>query len=122
MNKFIILMLLSMPVFAIDVQWSKGYLGNCDNPTERVDGTPLLASEIDHVVYQIKSGDQVVYEALMAGGCKETFIDTKLYVPPGDYLLYGYTVDTEGRESVLSEPGVVLTVQKARPKAPSGFR
>ena len=58
----------------------------------------------------------------MAGGCKETFIDTKLYVPPGDYLLYGYTVDTEGRESALSDPGVELIVQKARPNPPSNMR
>jgi hypothetical protein len=122
MKLFIILMLLVLPVQAKVVQWSQGYTANCTNATQREDGTALALAEIQKVVYQIKSGDSVIYEALMMGGCNDMYIDTKQFIPPGEYLLYGFTVDTEGLESALSDPGVTLTVQKARPKPPSGLR
>ena len=122
MRLFIVLLLLALPVQAKVVQWSKGYTAGCDNPTEREDGTPLSVEEINRVVYQITQDGSTVYEILMMGGCKDTYVDTKSFVPAGEYLLHGYTVDTEGQESSLSSPGVTLTVQKAKPKAPSGFR
>jgi hypothetical protein len=122
MKLFIILLLLALPVQAEVVQWSKGYTAGCIDATQREDGTALAPAEIQKVVYQIVSGTSVIYEVLMAGGCKDTYIDTKQFIPPGEYLLHGYTVDTAGLESALSSPGVALTVQKARPKPPSGLR
>ena len=109
---------------ADDVQWAKGYTADCDNATEREDGTALPADEIAVVKYMIATSGTATptHTAIMAGGCNPTFIDTKRYVPVGDYFLYGITVDTDGQESVVSSPGVPLTVMKARPKPPSGLR
>jgi hypothetical protein len=122
LSLFIIISFLSCTTNAQVVQWSQGYTANCENPIEREDGTALAPEEIQKVVYQIVSGTSVIYEVLMSGGCKAAFIDTKQYIPVGEYLLHCYTVDTDERESALSDPGVVLTVQKARPKPPSGMR
>ena len=124
--KFLLIFLLAIggAANADTVQWSKGYTADCDSPTERVDGTALPASEISHIIYQIipASGGTPTYEALMQGGCKPTFVDTKSNVPTGDYLLHGITVDTDGQVSVQSSPGVPMTVQKAKPKPPTGLR
>ena len=119
-----VLMLAFSSVHADTVQWSKGYTADCENATQRVDGSALAITEIATVIYQIipASGGVPIYEALMQGGCKPTFVDTKSHIPTGDYLLHGITVDTDGQASIQSSPGVPMTVQKAKPKAPTGLR
>ena len=115
--------------WAKDVQWSQGYTGDCTNATEREDGVPLDLSEIYMVRYLIvpQGGDinDATYEIQMMGGCKPVFVDTKRYVPPGTYEVYGLTVDTSQPnrlESVPSDPPVILTVGKSSPKAPSNIQ
>jgi hypothetical protein len=122
LSLILIISTLTCTVNAQTVQWSKGYTAGCIDATQREDGTALAQAEIQKVVYQIVSGTSVIYEAIMTGGCKDTYIDTKQFIPPGEYLLHGFTVDTAGLQSALSSPGVALTVQKARPKPPSGLR
>lgn len=133
---FILSLFLSININAKEVQWSQGYTGNCDNATHRngtdSNGNPILLplSEIYMVRYLIVNKgetdpDNAVYEAQMMGGCKPIFIDTKRYVPPGTYEIYGVTVDTSQPvrlESVLSNPPVELIVTKSKPNPPSGIR
>lgn len=124
MKKLLILLLIPFAVHAKDVQWAQGYTANCDNATEREDGTALPLNEIASVHYLIipASGGEPIYTMIMTGGCNPMFVDTHQFVPAGNYLLHGITVDTEGRQSVMSTPGNVLTVIKARPKPPTGLR
>jgi len=119
-----ILMLAFSWAQAETVQWSQGYTADCDNPTARSDGSTLSLAEISHVLYQVipAAGGAPIYEVIMQGGCKPTFVDTKSFLPVGDYLLHGITVDTDGQASVQSSPGIPMTVQKARPNPPSGAR
>ena len=81
----IITLLVAGPLQADVIQWSKGYTAKCDNATEREDGTPLPPEEIDMVIYYISEVygdiDNAIYTVIMDGGCKDTFIDTKSYVP-----------------------------------------
>ena len=109
---------------AKDVQWSQGYTGGCVNASEREDGSILPLSEISLVRYLIipKGSTIPKHTVMMNGGCANTFIDTKRNVPVGSYLIHGITVDTDGNESVLSLPGVLLNVIKSNPKPPSGLR
>ena len=53
--KFLLIFLLVIGGIANadTVQWSKGYTADCDNPTEREDGTVMSAAEISHIIYQI---------------------------------------------------------------------
>jgi len=124
--KYLLVFLLAINGIANadDVQWAKGYTADCDNATEREDGSALDASEIASVRYIIipEGGTVPVYTAIMAGGCTPTYIDTKKFVPVGRYFLHGITVDTDGRESAVSSPGAPLTVQKSRPNPPGGVR
>lgn len=121
----IVLMLLGTLLHADTVQWSQGYLGNCDNPTEREDGTPLLPAEIGRVEYYLDRTDGNITNpeltVIMTGGCSETFINTKA-VGTGDYFAYGRVFDTDGIDSVASSPGVPKTIQKSRPKPATNFR
>lgn len=123
---FMVGSILVMDAQAADVQWSKGYDANCINPTERADGTPLPASEIASIKYHIYRAGTVAngnpeYEAPpMVGGCKATFINTKL-MTIGDKEAYAITVDTDGRESVYSSPAFVFSVVKSNPKPPSSL-
>jgi hypothetical protein len=112
-----------MPVQAEIIQWSKGYIAGCDNPTERVDGTPLALEEIARVEYYIDPVDgnpAPLHTVIMTGGCTDTFIDTKIF-PVGDYYRYAATFDIDGLISDMSG-GEVMTLQKARPKSPGGIR
>ena len=120
----IFLLVFSLPVHAKDVQWSQGYTGGCVNPSEREDGSLLPLSEISLVRYLIipEGSTTPKHAVIMSGGCVNTFIDTKRNVPVGSYLIHAITVDTDGRESVLSLPGVSLNVIKSNPKPPSGLR
>ena len=132
-TKYFLLVMALLPFSAQSdiVQWSKGYTANCDNPVERVDGTPLAASEIARVEYLLSPVDGmtgkelseltgVAYTAVMSGGCTSTYIDTKRMLV-GDYFAYTVAFDTDARQSVLSV-NHAITVQKARPKSASGLR
>ena len=85
LSLFLIISTLTCTVNADTVQWAKGFTADCENPIEREDGTALTAAEISHIVYQIipASGGTPMYEAIMQGGCKPTFVDTKSFVPTG---------------------------------------
>ena len=89
-----ILLLISFSAHADIVQWSQGYTANCDNPTERTDGTTLDISEIKRVEYFISTldglagqeraaltGGQVVFAISMIGGCAPVFVDVKSAEP-----------------------------------------
>lgn len=115
--------LIATTVNATEVQWAQGFSANCTNATERTDGSILNATEISVVKYRIRDlNGLLVYEAIMAGGCRTTFIDTKQFVPVGNYLAHGITVDTDGLESIESTPGTSLVIMKSRPKPPSGVQ
>lgn len=123
---FALAMMVISSVNAADVQWSKGYDANCTDATERSDGTPLLAPEIASVEYYIykegafPAGNPEIPPIVMVGGCKLTFIDTKL-LTTGNKEAYAVTIDTEARRSVYSSPAFVFTVTKSNPKPPSGM-
>lgn len=126
MKKFIwLLMFAAFTAQAETVQWAKGFTAGCDNPTTRTDGTELLPEEIALVRYYVDPSDGNIvtptYMVIMNGGCVDTFIDTKRFLPVGDYFRYGVTVDTDGLESVASD-GVGITIRKANPNAPGGIR
>ena len=119
-------MMLALPATAQVVKRSDGYTASCTNATEREDGTPLLASEIQSVWYYLDMtyGDVTnpTKSILMSGGCKDTFIDTK-QMPVGDYHRYAVTVDTDGESSVISDLlPELLTIQNAKPRAPANIR
>ena len=119
-------MMLALPATAQVVKRSDGYTAGCTNATEREDGTPLPASEIQSVWYYLDMtyGEtaNATRSILMSGGCKDTFIDTK-QMPVGDYHRYAITVDTDGESSVVSDQLIdVLTIQNAKPKAPGNIR
>ena len=119
-------MMLALPATAQVVKRSDGYTASCTNATEREDGTPLLASEIQSVWYYLDMtyGEtaNATRSILMSGGCKDTFIDTK-QMPVGDYHRYAITVDIDGESSVVSDQLIdVLTIQNAKPKAPGNIR
>ena len=116
--------IMVMDANAIEVQWAQGWTADCDNATQRTDGSALSTAEIEYVEYRVtpSTGGNATYTVLMTGGCKPTYIDTKQFIPVGTYLLTGVTVDTDGRVSVPSDPGIELTVMKAKPKPPSGLR
>ena len=122
---FAAFLMTSVDVMAETIQWSKGYTGGCTNATQREDGSPLLATEIAKVEYYLDKNDGDIISpemtVIMTGGCKDTFINTK-QVGTGDYFIYARTFDTDGRVSVASSPGVLVTIQKARPNPPSGLR
>jgi hypothetical protein len=121
----LIISTLTCTVSAEDIQWSKGYIGTCINPTQRVDGTPLDVSEILRVEYYLDKTDGNITNpeliVLMQGGCQDAFVDTK-QVGTGDYFAYARTFTTDSLDSVASAPGVQNQIQKARPKSPSGLR
>lgn len=123
---FIVGSFLAFNIQAEVIQWSQGFTADCDNPTERVDGTPLAVGEIANVYYYIDSTDgnitSPVYTTIMTGGCTPTFVDTKQFNIGTTYYRYGVTEDTEGQLSVVSSPGVPFTVQKAKPKPPSNIQ
>ena len=109
---------------AKDVQWSQGYTGGCLDPSQRVDGTPLPPAEIAKVEYYLDQtdGDITTPELtiIMNGGCRDTFIDTKV-LSTGTYYAYGRAFDTDGLVSDVSvSTDIVIT--KAKPKPPSGIR
>ena len=119
--------LLAFQIQAADVyQWSQGFTGNCTDPTEREDGTTLLASEIANIYYYIDSTDGNVatpaFTSIMAGGCSPVAVDTKQFNTNTTYYRYGVTEDTDGRLSVVSTPGNPFTVVKSRPKPPSNVQ
>ena len=121
--KYFLLLLLPFAVQAEVIQWSKGYTAGCDDATERVDGSPLLPGEIAVVEYYIDPIDgnpAPEHLILMPGGCEDTFVDTKGF-QIGDYYRYARTFDTDGLVSDMSA-GVLMTIQKARPKSPGGIR
>ena len=123
MKRFILLLLVSMSAQAEVVQWSQGFIAGCDNPTERTDGTPMTVAEIDRVEYFIDPVDQnpdPLYTIPMVGGCQDMAVDTRQF-PVGDYFRFAKTIDTDGLESDLSA-GIPFSIQKARPKPPSGVR
>jgi hypothetical protein len=110
---------------AEDIQWAQGFTADCDNPTEREDGTPLSIEEIARVEYYLDpvdgNLDTPAYTAIMAGGCQPTFIDTK-QLSVGDYWAYARTYDTDLLDSVASTPGIPKHIQKSRPKAAKNLR
>jgi hypothetical protein len=120
----LILLLVATSVQAEVVQWSKGYTGDCTNPTRREDESILTLAEIARVEYYLDkvNGNLATPEltVLMSGGCRAMFIDTKL-VGVGNYYKYAMTVDTEGRKSVASI-GTPVTIQKSNPKSPTDIR
>lgn len=131
--KYLVLLIALLPFSAQcdTVQWSKGYLANCDNPVERVDGTALAISEIARVEYYLSTDDLlagkerteltgVVYTVLMSGGCSSSYVDTKR-ISVGTYYAYAVAFDTDARESVASVNHEIV-VQKARPKSATGLR
>ena len=121
--KYLLLLLVPFAVQAETIQWSQGFTAGCDNPTERIDGTPLLPEEIDRVEYYIDYIDgnpDPLYTIMMTGGCADIFVDTK-QIPIGDYYRYAITVDTDGLVSDMSV-GAMMTIQKSRPKSPGGIR
>jgi len=80
-------------------------------PTQREDNTPLLPSEIaGYKVY-----DQSGAEVLALPGDATSFT-----VPANGQTLFVTTLDTDGRESVFSQP-VVIPSGKSNPKSPAGI-
>jgi hypothetical protein len=124
MKKIFFLMLFAFPVHAADVQWSQGFNIDCDNPTERSDGTPLEVTEITSIKYYIfKDGEattpEYTHEAF--GACAPTLIDTKQGTT-GIKNIFATTKDTDGRESSSYSNGLTHTIIKSRPKPPRGLR
>lgn len=98
---------------------------NCDNPTSRTDGTPLVLSEIEKVVYYV---DQVggftgtpLVTIEMLGGCMAAPVDLQTLPVNTEMGRYAKTVDTGGLESIV-ESGRTFIVQSANPNAPGRIR
>lgn len=119
---------VTLNVHALEIQWSHGFTADCDNASERDDGTPLPVSEIYMVNYLIMAKgddplvDSPVYHIEMLGGCMPVPVDTKNVLAPGEYDIYGVTVDTSQPNrlnSIPSTPAFDLRITKNRPKPPT---
>jgi hypothetical protein len=110
-------------------QWSQGFTADCENATERQDGSVLCngvnctPSEIQAVRYYIGTTDGDIENPeltfLMDGGCVATAVDTRGLLTDVIYYRYAMTQDTDGRwSSFPSTPGLSFTLVKAKPKAP----
>ena len=86
-------------------------------PTERVDGSPLPQSEIASYNIYCNGG-------LLGNVVNTTSTDTwqspQGSTPPGDYLCYATTLDTDGLESAPSNTKAFI-VEPSAPGAPGGF-
>jgi hypothetical protein len=91
----------------------------------------LPISEIYAVNYLIMNKgadplvDTPVHSIEMLGGCMPVPVDTKNILTPGEYDIYGITVDTSEPNrltSIPSSPPLSLIVTKNRPKPPSNLR
>jgi len=119
-------LVVSLPATAEVIKRSDGYTANCDNATQREDGTPLAASEIKNVWYYLDKtwGNLTTPDlsVLMSGGCKSTLIDTKP-LAVGTYHKYAVTIDTDDQSSEVSpQLADPLVIQNAKPKAPGNIR
>jgi len=109
----IVLSLFALPAFAAgaqsdDVSWTL--------PTQREDGTPLLASEIDRIEIQIRK-DGVAQEVRAFPPTVTSFTYDRP-LPPNYTLCYrGRTVDVDSQISVWSNE--VCKTVKGKPNPPS---
>ena len=126
----VLIFLVSVNVYANDIQWSQGFTADCDNDLARDDGTPMPVSEIYMVKYLVmnKGADPIVdtpaFSVEMMGGCKPVPVDTKSVLTPGEYEIYGVTVDNSEPNRLSSIPSdpVSLRITKNRPKPPKNLR
>lgn len=95
---------------------------NCDDATQRSDGTALAASEIDKVEIYVRTAPQASPEhtMIMTGGCKAMTLNLTT-LAEGQKYMDGSTFDTAGRVSVLSVPQVPFVYQLSNPNPPSGL-
>lgn len=132
MMKFLLALMLTISFSAqaaeITVQRSQGYVGNCDNPTARTDGTPLTASEIayvDYYLYPVGETDPAKYgsKQTIMGGCRATQIVTKDLVSGVAYRAFGTATDMDDRTSAMSAGSLdTFKIQNANPNAPGNLR
>ena len=98
MIKFIVLFLLSFPLWADTVEIT------FTPPTERADATPLPITDIQH------------YQVYVSGNPDITIPNTnntgEIVLSPGLYDIHVTTVDIDGRESV---PSNIVSVQAKSP-------
>lgn len=73
---------------------------NCTNATTRTDGSPLAASDIERVEFDITNGTDT-YTIPMIGGCQPLSFDLTT-LTAGTWDQVGRTYDADGRESVNS--------------------
>ena len=94
MKRYLILLLLILPfsVLADDIN------GSFVPPTERIDNTPLSASEIGGYNVYVDGIKDLSISPLPAGATSFSLIR-----PGGNYLIAITTLDTDGRESEFSE-------------------
>ena len=84
-------------VYFIDVDFMMPL--NCTNPTSRVDGTPLLISEIDSIQINVYN-DMQIHTVYMNGGCALTDFDLSV-LTVGTWNKEFMTIDTGGRVSAI---------------------
>ena len=92
-------------------------------PTERSDGTPLSAGEIDYYArFLTFDGGQPVEQAVaLVNGAFDEQIDIDA-ATPGIYEYWYQTVDTDGRRSVDSERVTLeILVPLVAPSPPTNF-
>ena len=72
---------------------------DCTNPIARVDGTPLLISEIDSIQINVYN-DMQIHTVYMNGGCALTDFDLSV-LTAGTWNKEFMTIDTGGRVSAI---------------------
>lgn len=109
--KYLLLFLLAFPAYADDV--ASIYLGM---PSQREDSTPLPVAEIGGARLYTETRDwdyPVASNPISADG---TMV-VEVVLAPGTYTMNATVYDTEGRESLFSDPFTVTA--KARPGKPT---
>ena len=84
-------------VYFIDVDFMMQL--DCNNPTSRVDGTPLLLSEIQSIQINVYN-DMEIHTAYMEGGCALSNFDLSV-LTAGTWNKEFMTIDTGGRVSAI---------------------
>ena len=84
-------------VYFIDIDFMMQL--NCTNPVARVDGTPLLQSEIDAIQVNVYN-DMQIHTIYMNGGCALTPFDLSV-LTAGTWNKEFMTIDTGGRVSAI---------------------
>jgi len=92
----------------------------CAYPTEREDNTLLPRSEIAKVVFHVDNGTGFIPVGENITACFQSFNLTG--VTDGSYTYKATTVDTAGRESILSIDFLTVVIARVSlPKSPTGL-